>query len=55
MTDFDYDKIKDMEYNPNRGRYEGKDGSELRVTPYSNGNGYKYDYYPSSTYGHVFI
>lgn len=53
MTDFDYDKIKDMEYNPNRGRYEGKDGSELRVTPYSNGNGYKYDYYPSSTYGNT--
>lgn len=50
MSDFDYDKIKDMEYDPSRGRYIGKDGSELRVTPYSDGTGYKYDYYDSSTY-----
>lgn len=48
---FDKDKIKDMEYDPSRGRYVGKDGSELRVTPFSDGSGYKYDYYPSTTYG----
>jgi hypothetical protein len=24
MSDFDYDKIKDMEYDPDRGRYVGK-------------------------------
>ncbi|MBR6948945.1 MAG: hypothetical protein IKH54_02015 [Bacilli bacterium] len=50
MSDFDYDKIKDMEYDPLRGRYVGKDGSELRVTPFSDGTGYKYDYYESSSY-----
>lgn len=48
---FDKDKIKDMEYDPARGRYVGKDGSEFRVTPFSDGSGYKYDYYPSTTYG----
>lgn len=53
MSDFDYDKIKDMEYDPLRGRYVGKDGSELRVTPFSDGTGYKYDYYESSTYGNA--
>ncbi len=53
MSNFDYDKIKDMEYDPSRGRYVGKDGSELRVTPYSDGTGYKYDYYDSSTYGNA--
>ena len=53
MSDFDYDKIKDMEYDPLRGRYVGKDGSELRVTPFSDGTGYKYDYYDSSTYGNA--
>ena len=26
MADFDYDKIKDMEYDPNRGCYVGKNG-----------------------------
>ena len=31
MSSFDYDKIKDMEYDPDRGRYIGKDGSELKV------------------------
>ena len=40
-----------MEYDPDRDRYVGEDGSELKVTPYSNGGGYKYDYYSSSTYG----
>ena len=40
-----------MEYDPDRGRYIGKDGSELRVTPYSDGSGYKYDYYDTDTYG----
>jgi len=51
VSKFDYDKIKDMEYDPSRDRYIGKDGSELKVTPYSDGSGYKYDYYDSSTYG----
>ena len=50
MKKFDYDKIKDMEYDPSRGRYVGKDGSEFKVTPYSDGSGYKYDYYDSTTY-----
>jgi hypothetical protein len=50
MSDFDYDKIKDMEYDPDRGRYVGKDGSEFKVTPFSDGSGYKYDYYDKSTY-----
>lgn len=39
-----------MEYDPDRKRYVGKDGSEFKVTPYSDGSGYKYDYYDSSTY-----
>lgn len=46
---FDYDKIKDMKYDPSRGRYVGDDGSELKVTMYKDGTGYKYDYYPSTT------
>lgn len=50
MSNFDYDKMKDMEYDPERERYVGKDGSEFRVTPYGNGTWYKYDYYYSSTY-----
>ena len=53
MSRFDYDKIKDMEYDKNRERYTGQDDSEFRVTPYSNGNGYKYDYYDRSTYGNT--
>lgn len=53
MSNFDYDKIRDMEYDPERGRYVGKDGSEFRVTPYADGTGYKYDYYDSSTYGNT--
>ena len=53
MSNFDYDKIKDMEYDPNRGRYIGKDGSEFRVTPFSDGTGYKYDHYDKSTYGNT--
>lgn len=53
MSNFDYEKIKDMEYDPKRDRYVGKDGSELRVTPYSDGTGYKYDYYSSTTYGNA--
>ena len=53
MADFDYDKIKDMEYDPDRGCYVGKDGSEFHVTPYSNGSGYKYDYYDRSPYGNA--
>lgn len=51
MSDFDYDKIKDIEYNPDRKCYVGKDGSEFKVTPYSNGTGYKFDYYDKSPYG----
>ena len=47
----DKDLIKDMEYDPSRDRYIGKDGSELKVTPYSDGRGYKIDYYKQSTYG----
>lgn len=43
MSKFDYDKIKDMEYDPDRGRFVGKDGSEFKSTPYSDGSGYKYD------------
>lgn len=50
---WDNDKIKDMEYDPNRGRYVGADGSELKVTSFSNGSGYKYDYYDRSTYGNT--
>ena len=53
MANFDDDKIKDMEYDPERGRYIGKDGSEFRVTPYADGSGYKYDYYESTTYGNA--
>lgn len=53
MADFDYDKIKDMEYDPNRGCYVGKNGEEFHVTPYSNGSGYKYDYYDRSPYGNA--
>ena len=53
MADFDYDKIKDMEYDPNRGCYVGKNGEEFHVTPYSNGTGYKYDYYDRSPYGNA--
>lgn len=51
--DNDYDKIRDMEYDSSRGRFVGKDGSEFRSTPYSDGSGYKYDYYDSSTYGNA--
>ena len=53
MADFDYDKIKNMEYDLDRKRYVADDGSEFRVTPYSNGTGYKYDYYDRSTYGNT--
>ena len=42
-----------MEYDPNRGCYVGKNGEEFHVTPYSNGNGYKYDYYDRSPYGNA--
>ena len=31
MSDFDYDKIKDMKYDPNRGCYVGKNGEEFHV------------------------
>ena len=48
MSNFDYDKIKDMKYDQNRGCYIDKDGSEFHVTPYSNGTGYKYDYYENN-------
>lgn len=53
MSNFDYDKIKDMEYDPNRGCYVGKNSEEFRVTPYSDGSGYKYDYYDKSPYGNA--
>lgn len=53
MSNFDYDKIKDMEYDPERERYIGKDGSEFKVTSYKDGSGYKYDYYDRSTYGNT--
>ncbi len=50
MSDFDYSKIKDMKYDPDRGCYVGKDGDEFHVKRYSNGKGYKYDYYDKSPY-----
>ena len=53
MPEFDYDKIKDMEYDPNRGCYVGRDGDEFHVTPYSNGTGYKYNYYDKSPYNNA--
>lgn len=53
MANFDYDKIKDMEYDPDRHCYVGKSGEEFHVTPYSNGSGYKYDYYDRSPYGNA--
>ena len=37
MSDFDYSKIKDMKYDPDRGCYVGKDGDEFHVKRYSNG------------------
>ena len=48
MTD---DEI--MRYDTDRKRYIGDDGSELQITPYSNGRGYKVDYYESTTYGNA--
>ena len=39
-----------MEYDPSRGRYVGKDGSEFVVKPFSDGTGYKMDYYDKTTY-----
>lgn len=53
MSDFDYDKIRDMKYDPDRGCYVGENGDEFHVTPYSNGSGYKYDYYDRSPYGNA--
>ena len=53
MSDWDHDKIKDMEYDTDRGCYVGKNGDELHVTPYSNGRDYKYDYYDRSPYGNA--
>ena len=53
MSNFDYDKIKDMEYDPSRGCYVGKNGEEFHSTPYSSGGGYKYDYYDRSPYGNA--
>lgn len=53
MSDFDYDKIKDMEYDQDRKCYVGKNGEEFHVTPFSNGSGYKYDYYDKSPYGNA--
>ena len=50
MGNFDYDKIKDMVYDTDRGCYVGKDGDEFHVTPFSDGTGYKYDYYDKSPY-----
>lgn len=32
MENFDADKIKDMEYDPSRGRYVAKDGREFKST-----------------------
>lgn len=42
-----------MKYDPDRGCYVGKTGEEFHVTPFSNGSGYKYDYYDRSPYGNV--
>lgn len=53
MSNFDYDKIKDMEYDVSRKCYVGKNGEEFHVTPYSDGSGYKYDYYDRSPYGNA--
>lgn len=49
MENFDFDKIKDMEYDPSRDRYISSDGSELKVSINKDGSGYKYDYYKSTT------
>lgn len=49
----DKEKIKDMEYDPVRKCYVGKDGDEFHASPYSNGKGYKYDYYDKSPYGNA--
>ena len=53
MGFFNFDAIKDMEYDTDRERYVGADGSEFKTTPYSNGTGYKWDYYDQSTYGNA--
>lgn len=45
--------IRNMRYGPSRDRYIGDDGSELKITPYSDGTDYKIDYYKSSTYGNA--
>ena len=42
-----------MECDLKRKRYIEKDGSELKVTPYKDGTGYKYNYYDRSTYGNT--
>lgn len=41
MANFDYDKIKDMEYNSDRGRYVGKDGSGYKYNRYDRGEIWK--------------
>lgn len=45
--------IRNMRYDTDRKRYIGDDGSELKITPYSDATGYKIDYYKSSTYGNA--
>ena len=51
LFDDEKEKIRDMEYDPDRKCYVGKNGDEFHSTPYSNGKGYKYDYYNTSPYG----
>lgn len=41
---FDKSIIKDMEYDPSRDRYVGKDGGELKVSLYSYGTVHRYEY-----------
>lgn len=53
MSDFDYDKIKDMEYDTVRKCYVGKNGEEFHVSRFADGSGYKYDYYDRSPYGNA--
>lgn len=52
MIDFDSlkEKIRNMEYDSDRERYIGEDGSEFRIKMFKNGKGYKVDYYESTTY-----
>ena len=47
------DKIKDMEYDKERDKYIGKDGSELQVKLSKDGKIIKYSFYESTTYNNA--